>query len=498
MPNKYDKNGNLLTGSDKGATYATTFQNAVVATGNGTVMDVGGLATIAVTLSGWGNATCAFEANTDGSTWQAISAYDVALRTWATTATINGLVVIPVAGFSQVRCRISIYTSGTLTVTGIGAVAHFTSASASSGSSTNQGTANTLANGWPVQVTDLTHTMPTMDVAARAGFVQVTNGTQTMPTGDAAARPIFVEVTNGTQNLPTMDAAARAGYIYVTNGTQTLPTMDAAARAGFVELTDGTRVITVKPASTGALATDTALVVRPMAPTDGTNTTPTMDAAARAGYVYLTNGTQTLPTMDAIARAGFVQVSDGTHALPGGDATARPIYVRLGDATTANIINTSGVIPVANTVLELTNTPTITANVYANGQAIGGLITWTNAALVSGGSFTVASVTITDKTLQKAPIDVIFFNANPAATTFTDRVALVMNTADLVRIRGFVSVLGTSYTAFTLVAAATVAGVGLPIILSSTSTLYACLVCRGTPTYASTSDLTVTVQLVQD
>jgi hypothetical protein len=56
----------------------------------------------------------------------------------------------------------------------------------------NQGTANSLANGWPVQITDLTHTMPTMDAAGRAGYVQVTDGTHTLPTGDAAARPIYV------------------------------------------------------------------------------------------------------------------------------------------------------------------------------------------------------------------------------------------------------------------------------------------------------------------
>lgn len=44
----------------------------------------------------------------------------------------------------------------------------------------NQGTPNTLANRWPVIVTDGTNTMPTMDVVTRAGFMKVTDGVDTL------------------------------------------------------------------------------------------------------------------------------------------------------------------------------------------------------------------------------------------------------------------------------------------------------------------------------
>lgn len=43
----------------------------------------------------------------------------------------------------------------------------------------NQGTANSLANKWPVQVTDGTNTMPTGDAVGRALFQKVTDGTNT-------------------------------------------------------------------------------------------------------------------------------------------------------------------------------------------------------------------------------------------------------------------------------------------------------------------------------
>lgn len=95
----------------------------------------------------------------------------------------------------------------------------------------------------------------------------------------------------GTTFAPTMDAVARPGFQKITDGTNTLPTMDVAGRKGFVAITDGTNTITVKAASTGAQAADTALVVRPMMPTDGTNTQPAADAVARSLFAQLSDGT---------------------------------------------------------------------------------------------------------------------------------------------------------------------------------------------------------------
>lgn len=58
----------------------------------------------------------------------------------------------------------------------------------------NQGTANTLANRWPVIVTDGTNTMPTADVASRAQFDKITDGTDTLgvnPDGSIVIQPIL-------------------------------------------------------------------------------------------------------------------------------------------------------------------------------------------------------------------------------------------------------------------------------------------------------------------
>ena len=49
--------------------------------------------------------------------------------------------------------------------------------------------------------------------------------------------------------------------VKVTDGTNTFPTMDVAARAGFEKITDGTNTAAVKAASTASASTDPALVV---------------------------------------------------------------------------------------------------------------------------------------------------------------------------------------------------------------------------------------------
>jgi hypothetical protein len=59
-------------------------------------------------------------------------------------------------------------------------------------------------------------------------------------------------------------------------------------------------------------------------------------AAGTYWYVRHTNGTQSLPSMDAAARAGYVTVTNGTQNLPSGDAQARGISTIPGNGTNAD------------------------------------------------------------------------------------------------------------------------------------------------------------------
>ena len=72
---------------------------------------------------------------------------------------------------------LSLTTAGALRVDGSG-VTQPVSGTVTS----NQGAAAALSGAWPVKVTDGTNTLPTLDVAARAGFMRITDGTNTIGT----------------------------------------------------------------------------------------------------------------------------------------------------------------------------------------------------------------------------------------------------------------------------------------------------------------------------
>jgi hypothetical protein len=111
----------------------------------------------------------------------------------STTATATGTVAALVGGAVTTAAPtystgqmdpFSLTTAGALRVDGSGVTQPV------SGTVTaNQGTANTLANKWPVQVTDGTNTMPTGDVASRAIFEKITDGTNTATVKAASTAP---------------------------------------------------------------------------------------------------------------------------------------------------------------------------------------------------------------------------------------------------------------------------------------------------------------------
>lgn len=78
----------------------------------------------------------------------------------------------------------------------------------------NQGTANTVANGWPIKVTDGTNTMPTGDVASRAIFHKVTDGTDTMG----------VNTDGSIVNQPSFEYYVGQGQVFSLSGTFTAAT----------------------------------------------------------------------------------------------------------------------------------------------------------------------------------------------------------------------------------------------------------------------------------
>jgi hypothetical protein len=105
-------------------TYLYTFQSGAVGTGVGTSANIGGLAIIAIDVSGITSATVTFQVllSDNTSDWQAINAYNITTGISSTTTTVNGYYQVGVGGFQQFRCNITGYTSGTINITGRGSV----------------------------------------------------------------------------------------------------------------------------------------------------------------------------------------------------------------------------------------------------------------------------------------------------------------------------------------------------------------------------------------
>lgn len=106
----------------KVTTFYHIFQDSAVADGNGTAMDVGGLAGVGVQIEGITTATINFEGTLDESTWYSVQAVNQANGVVVTSVSSDGLFNVPIAGFQQLRCRISGYSAGTIVVTGFGVV----------------------------------------------------------------------------------------------------------------------------------------------------------------------------------------------------------------------------------------------------------------------------------------------------------------------------------------------------------------------------------------
>ena len=144
----------------------------------------------------------------------------------------------------------------------------------------------------------------------------------------------------------------------------------------------------------------------------------------------------------------------------------------------------------------ISQTPTVTAGAYSAGDAVGGLLTFANAARTSGGGGVTMGVIIIDDNGQDVKIELWLFNQT--FTAMSDNAAWAPSEADLENLIGIIS---TGDSAQGWLAAGTPSAIDIECTnrydLVGTS-LFGQLVTRGTPTFAATDDVTVKVKLLQD
>jgi len=203
------------------------------------------------------------------------------------------------------------------------------------------------------------------------------------------------------------------------------------------------------------------------------------------GTATIVSAANPLPSTDA----GLGVAADAVATTDTGTFSLIALFKRSLQSLTSLIGNTGAA------GVNIFVTPTVTAGAYTTGQVAGGKISVTSAVRASGGAGIIQAVSVSKRTALTASYDVIFFNADPTNTTFTDNAALAINVADLDKIIGVVSCntlisLGTPQLLQGLNAA-------LPFKLTTGTTLFAVLVIRGAETYATTTALTLAVDLLQ-
>lgn len=177
--------------------------------------------------------------------------------------------------------------------------------------------------------------------------------------------------------------------------------------------------------------------------------------------------------------------------IPGGDE--KEIQV---DAAGVVAVSTAsgGTITVTSNGATLAQTPTITAGAYTAGDNVGGLLTFVNAALASGGGGVIKNMIIIDDAGQDGELELWLFDQT--FTAGADNAAWAPSAADLENCIGVISTSGETWRAAGTPSVITVE-IAMRYDLDGTS-LFGRLVTRTADTYVATTDLTCKVALLQD
>lgn len=139
--------------------------------------------------------------------------------------------------------------------------------------------------------------------------------------------------------------------------------------------------------------------------------------------------------------------------------------------------------------------PTITAGAYSANDAVGGLMTFSNATN-SKLTGVIQTVVITDQADQGAALDLVCFNQS--VTVASDNDAFSISDDDSKEAVAWISVTASDYIDVGGAKVAVIGGIGQLVTTYNGTALYCQLRTTGTPTYAATDDLQVAINVLQD
>lgn len=230
--------------------------------------------------------------------------------------------------------------------------------------------------------------------------------------------------------------------------------------------------------------------------TSGATSLTTTVTGTNAGATLLIEGSSdgsSWSTLNTITTAGTYTVAYGAFTL----VRARISVQGSGSFLVAltQTLAAAGVV-VLGQVADIAVTPTVTSgSAYTAGNEVGGLLTFTNAF---GPSFsgTLTDILVKSKSVQTTVYSLYLFSQNPTNTTWTNKSAPSINALDLPYLLGVWTV-GASNSGLGTETTNQLDAIN-SAIHSVNQNLYGILTCSTTPTYTSTSDVTVSVRIDQN
>jgi hypothetical protein len=137
------------------------------------------------------------------------------------------------------------------------------------------------------------------------------------------------------------------------------------------------------------------------------------------------------------------------------------------------------------------NTITHEAAAYHDGDDLGAVFEIANAVADSGGEAILESVTIVDAAKQSSALALLLFDSSPTVSSAENA---ALDIADAIIAANCLAVISIPAASYFALNASSVVHVDVSTVVKAaagSTSLYGQLLCKGAPTYVSTTDLTV-------
>ena len=143
--------------------------------------------------------------------------------------------------------------------------------------------------------------------------------------------------------------------------------------------------------------------------------------------------------------------------------------------------------------------PTIDTAAYGAGELLGTKLSFQLSALTDTPGVLIQSAQLVDQDNEKKAVDLVLFDSDPTATTFTNSAAFDIADADIPKIICVINFVAADYDSFADNAIGQVNNIGAVARLKvndSSRIIYGALVAREAVTYTATTDLVARIGVV--